>query len=145
MLTYPSTRRLSHEYLTQQINELIGKVKGLEKRTKKAPDDVKPKSFLERSQAELKSLSGELEELEKQMKNVAEYFCEDPKKFKIENLFTDILVFVKTFEGAVEVSRRGRSLSPLSHSVTHAELLADTHTHALSHTHTHTLTLTYSH
>ena len=46
----PSTlpTRLSHEFLSGQITELTGKVKALEKKAKKAPDEVKSqlKAFL---------------------------------------------------------------------------------------------------
>ena len=85
-------------------------MKDLEKRCKKAPDDLKPKlkAFLEDSHKALDVLSDGLHHVDKQTKMVAEYFCEDPKKFKIENLFSELLMFVRTFEGAVEVREGGR-------------------------------------
>lgn len=48
-LTHTHTHRLSHEFLAGQVSELSTKVKSLEKKAKKAPDDMKTqlKSFLE--------------------------------------------------------------------------------------------------
>lgn len=101
----PSPPRLSQDYLTQQVRELTVKVKDLEKKRKKAPEDMKSKLkvFLEDAHKVLDELNGGLKNVELQVTEIAEYFCEDPKKFKIEVLFVDLLSFIRTYEGAVEV------------------------------------------
>ena len=38
------------------------------------------------------------------MHSAAEYFCEDTKKFKLEDLLKEILLFVRQFQSATEVS-----------------------------------------
>ena len=37
------------------------------------------------------------------MKSVAEYFCEDTKKFKLEELLGEVLSFIRNFQTAAEV------------------------------------------
>ena len=80
-------------------------MKDLEKKAKKAPDDIKAKmtEFLAEAHRGLDELSGSLKSIEKKTKEIAEYFCEDAKKFKIENLLSELLAFVSGFEAAVEV------------------------------------------
>ena len=80
-------------------------MKDLEKKAKKAPDDIKAKmnEFLAEAHRGLDELSGSLKSIEKKTKEIAEYFCEDVKKFKIENLLSELLAFVNGFEAAVEV------------------------------------------
>ena len=80
-------------------------MKDLEKKAKKAPDDIKAKmtEFLAEAHRGLDELSGSLKSIEKKTKEIAEYFCEDVKKFKIENLLSELLAFVSGFEAAVEV------------------------------------------
>ena len=97
--------RISPEFLTQEVSELTKKVKGLEKKCKKAPDDVKPKlsAFLKDSEKSLEELSSGLKDIEKRLKATAEYFCEDSKKLKIEDLLGELFRFVTSFEAAVEV------------------------------------------
>ena len=64
---------------------------------------LKLKAFLEDAERGLVELNGGLASIEKQLKGIAEYFCEDPKKFKVEELFADLLAFIRTYEGAVKV------------------------------------------
>ncbi len=53
----------------------------------------------------LDQLAVSLEVVDRKMAVVAEYFCEDANKFKLETLFEEIISFVRGFEGAVEVRR----------------------------------------
>ena len=62
-------------------------------------------SVPQESRKTLDELTASLEGVEKKMKVVAEYFCEDAKKFKLEELFSELLLFVRGFEGAVEVRK----------------------------------------
>ena len=80
-------------------------MKDLEKKCKKAPDDMKQKltAFLEDAHKGLHELNEGLKNIEKQVHLIADYFCEDPKKFKIEELFSELLAFVRTYEAAIEV------------------------------------------
>lgn len=43
----------------------------------------------------MKALSDSVHDLEEKLKKVAEFFCEDKKKFKIEELFMRLLKFVE--------------------------------------------------
>ncbi|CAI8013171.1 FH2 domain-containing protein 1 [Geodia barretti] len=103
--------KLSQDYLTQQIKELATKIKDLEKKCKKAPDDMKSKvtAFVKDAHRGLDELSEGLKNIEKQVKEIADYFCEDPKKLKIEELFSELLAFVRTYEAAVEVRKEKRA------------------------------------
>ena len=82
-------------------------MKDLEKKCKKAPDDMKAevKAFVEDAHRGLDELSKGLKNIEKQVKEIADYFCEDPKKLKIEELFSELLAFIRTYEAAVEVRK----------------------------------------
>ena len=89
----------------QQVKGLATKVKELEKKCKKAPEDMKSRlgGFLDDAHKGLDELSAGLKDIHKQLKQIAEYFCEDHGKFKIEDLFADLLAFIRTYEAAIEV------------------------------------------
>ena len=60
-------------------------------------------SPLKESQHTLGELSANLHTVEKKMQLVANYFCEDAKKFKLEDLLKEILLFIQQFQSAAEV------------------------------------------
>lgn len=55
----------------------------------------------------MEELSTNLGEVEKKMMTVAEYFCEDHNKFKLEELFSELLSFIQQFEEAAKVGGGG--------------------------------------
>lgn len=44
-----------------------------------------------------------LDRVTEKMGKVAEFFCQEPKKFKLEELFVDLLNFLKELENAQKV------------------------------------------
>ena len=67
-------------------------------------------AFVKDAHRGLDELSEGLKNIEKQVKEIADYFCEDPKKLKIEELFSELLAFVRTYEAAVEVRKEKRGV-----------------------------------
>lgn len=93
------------EYLTSQVNELKNQVKGLNDKSKKAPDDLKDqlKKFLDEAGEDVTNLQALMGKVEVLNEKTAEYFCEDAKKFKLEVLLSEILNFIRELTGAVKV------------------------------------------
>ena len=81
-----------------QVKELRGKVKN-------SPDDLKSqlKTFLHEADEEVASLDKSLSDVQKMNKQIAEYFCEDTKKFKMEECLVEVNMFLSEFEAAVKV------------------------------------------
>ena len=52
----------------------------------------------------LDDLKDTLDKVTEKMNAVAEFFCQDVKKFKLEELFGDLLSFLKELETASKVS-----------------------------------------
>ena len=51
--------------------------------------------MIQEANNDIKALSDSVSDLEEKLKKVAEFFCEDKKKFKIEELFGRLLKFVE--------------------------------------------------
>ena len=105
MVTPPDCR-LSQEYLTGQVAELSAQLKAMQKRMKKAPDDLQKqlKSFLQEATEEMALLNGKLEVVQEKTKQIATYFCEDGSKFKLEGLLMELNAFISELEEAKKVS-----------------------------------------
>ena len=67
------------------------------------PPSPSPPPPQKESQHTLDELSESLHTVEKKMQTAANYFCEDAKKFKLEDLLKEILVFIQQFQSAAEV------------------------------------------
>ena len=100
-----SYNRLSLEYLTGQVNEIKKKIKDLEKKMKHSPDDLKTqlKAFLSEANEEVDSLEKSVKDVEALNKLLADYFCEDHKKFKPDECMAELNMFLVEFESAVKV------------------------------------------
>ena len=72
---------------------------------KKGPEDLgeQVKGFLEETKGKLDELDVLVEKISQQSKEVAEYFLMDDDKFKVEDLFTEIIKFVKGVSEAKKV------------------------------------------
>ncbi len=97
--------RFSLEYLTGQVSEIKKKVDELRKKMKKSPDDLQAqlKTFLREADTEVSLLESSVKEVEEMNKLLADYFCEDPKKFKPEECMGELNMFLMEFESAVKV------------------------------------------
>ena len=97
--------RLSLDYLVQQVAELKKEIASLEKSVEKGPEDLQSqaKGFLDEAKSKLEELGTQVEKIGEQSKEVAEYFLMDIDKFKAEELFTEVLKFVKGISEAKKV------------------------------------------
>ena len=93
------------EYFTSEVNQLQTQIKGLNKKIKNAPDDLQAqlKTFLREADEEMEALHGLMEVTESLNQQMANYFCEDGKKFKLEQCLSEINGFLAEFETAVKV------------------------------------------
>lgn len=98
--------RLSQEYLSGQVSLTGTELKDLEKKLKKAPDDLKEQltAFLKHAKEEMKGLTTSLDEVQNKTHAIADYFCEDGKKLKVETLLGEIYTFVSELEEANKVT-----------------------------------------
>ena len=76
-----------------------------EKALEKAPDDVKGQlsEFLEGATKECQALEDDCTEIRKLSSEMAMYFCEDPKKFKLKEYLGMLKQFSERIEKAKEV------------------------------------------
>eukprot|EP00731_Ephydatia_muelleri_P007967 Em0004g305a len=100
--------KLSQDYLSGQVTELTSKIKALQQKAKKAPEDIKPQlnAFLEKAHTTLDELTASLGATQKKAERVIEYFCEDSKKTKLEDIFSQLLSFMKQLHAAMEENRQ---------------------------------------
>ena len=105
--------RLSLDYLVQQVSELQKEVGALRKNVEKGPEDLgeQVKGFLEETKGKLDELDAHVDKISQQSKEVAEYFLMDDDKFKVEDLITEIIKFVK---GVSEAKKVRTNLSTLN-------------------------------
>ncbi len=59
---------------------------------------------LQESEAILSELCDSLDGVSRRMKETATYFCQDVSKFKLDELFKELLNFIKELENAIKVS-----------------------------------------
>lgn len=79
--------RLSVEGLTGEVSTLRGDLKMLSKKLENAPDDVKKhfEDFTIKAETVVQDLEQSLKELERSRVKLAQYFCEDESKFRVED------------------------------------------------------------
>ncbi|XP_065896679.1 inverted formin-2-like isoform X3 [Dysidea avara] len=87
--------RLSVEYVSQQVKELKKNLTGMQKKISKAPDDFRQQmdKFMEEAGKDIAALNNSVVDLEEKQAKIAEFFCEDTSKFKIEELFVRLWKF----------------------------------------------------
>lgn len=61
-------------------------------------------SLLQEASQTLGDLKANLDAITKKMNTVAEFFCQDSSKFKLEELFAALLNFLRELENAQKVS-----------------------------------------
>lgn len=102
----PVSHRLSQEYLAGQVQELAHQLKDLTKKSKNAPKDLQAQlsNFLKQAEQEMNVLTKNLDRVLRKSREAADYFCEDPKKFKVDSLLGEIHGFISELENAASVS-----------------------------------------
>ena len=97
--------RLSQEYLTGQVAEISTQLTSLQKSLKKAPDDLQKqvKTFLKEAEEEMKQLKANMKAVQDKTTEIANYFCEDTSKFKLEGLLMELNGFITELEQAKKV------------------------------------------
>ena len=105
MLQFNYFDRLSLEYLTGQVSETKKKVKNLRSKLKHSPSDLQSQleAFLHEADQEVTSLVKSIDDVEEMNKLLADYFCEDAKKFKPEECMAELNMFLAEFESAIKV------------------------------------------
>ncbi len=104
-MTVYNLNRLSLEYLSGQVNEIKKKVKELRSKLKNSPRDLQTQleAFLHEADEEVSSLVQSVKDVEEMNKHLADYFCEDAKKFKPEECMAELNMFLLEFESAIKV------------------------------------------
>jgi len=97
--------RTSIEVLNGDINKLDAQVRKISKQLENSntePDVVaQMDEFLPYASKELECLKNAMEDLTKIQEELAEFFCEDPKSFKLEECYKAFLQFNNNFKKAV--------------------------------------------
>ncbi|CAG9793175.1 unnamed protein product [Diatraea saccharalis] len=105
--------KASVEQLYNEIKTLAQRVSLLKKETQ-APNtqqDIKDQmgDFLQVAEQEVAALNKDMEEVESMRKQLAEFFCEDPVSFKLEECFKTFASFCSKFRSAVAENERRRA------------------------------------
>ena len=98
--------RLSLDHLTQQVGELEAQVKSLEKKMGSAPEDLQKQvsDFLTHATSQVERLKLVLADITQKSAEVADYYLLDKSKFKVEELLSEVLQFMKDIQEARKVS-----------------------------------------
>ena len=98
--------RLSLDHLTQQVGELEAQVKSLEKKMGSAPEDLQKQvsDFLTHAKSQVERLKLVLADITQKSDEVADYYLLDKSKFKVEELLSEVLQFMKDTQEARKVS-----------------------------------------
>ena len=98
--------RLSIDNLEKEVNALKSSLTSAEKSLENAPDDVKEQlsTFLTESSAECEDLQNQIADTRKLISEMALYFCEDPKKFPLDEYLGMFKQFSEKLTKAKDVS-----------------------------------------
>ncbi|RVE46552.1 hypothetical protein evm_008787 [Chilo suppressalis] len=106
--------KASVEQLYNEIKTLAQRVNVLKKETQlpTTQQDIKQQmgDFLQVAEQEVAALNKDMEEVESMRKQLAEFFCEDPVSFKLEECFKTFAMFCGKFRSAVCENERRRAL-----------------------------------
>ncbi|CAK1546855.1 unnamed protein product [Leptosia nina] len=104
--------KASVEQLHNEINTLASRISALKRDvTSTAQQDIKEQmgDFLQVAEREISALNKDMEEVESIRKQLAEFFCEDPVSFKLEECFKTFASFCGKFRSAVQENERRRA------------------------------------
>ncbi|XP_022815236.1 inverted formin-2 [Spodoptera litura] len=101
------------EQLHNEIKTLANRIQGLKKEIQmpSTQQDIKGQmgDFLQVAEQEVSALDKDMEEVESIRKQLAEFFCEDPVSFKLEECFKLFVWFCSKFRSAVSDNERRRA------------------------------------
>lgn len=97
--------RTSLEYLTDQVTHIDSQIKGLQKKVRDSPDDLKEQlhSFLLQAEEDIIDLRFALENVQELSRQAADYFCEDTESFNLNTCLSEIFTFFLEYEKAIKV------------------------------------------
>ncbi|CAD0204995.1 unnamed protein product [Chrysodeixis includens] len=105
--------KASVEQLHNEIKTLANRIQGLKKEIlmPSTQHDIKEQmgDFLHVAEQEVSALNKDMEEVESIRKQLAEFFCEDPVSFKLEECFKMFVWFCSKFRSAVADNERRRA------------------------------------
>lgn len=103
--------RICKEEVTADFEKEIKRVKEVKSYSTTRPDLFQQmEGFLGRAEAKLIEMDSSLQELKVLSDHVAEYFCEDPASFKLEECCSIFHSFCKKFDTAVQENREREAL-----------------------------------
>ncbi|KAM3601673.1 uncharacterized protein V6R79_016568 [Siganus canaliculatus] len=113
LLTFPSqlehigmAARICKDEVTADFDREVKKIKEVKLFGSRQPDLLEQmETFLMRAEAKLADVESLLQELSSLSNTVAEYFCEDPATFKLEECCSIFHSFCKRFDTAVQENR----------------------------------------
>ncbi|XP_045504277.1 inverted formin-2 [Colias croceus] len=104
--------KASVEQLTNEIKTLATRINTLKKDIQLTTQhDIKEQmgDFLQVAEREISALNKDMDEVESMRKQLAEFFCEDPVSFKLEECFKTFASFCSKFRSAVQDNERRRA------------------------------------
>ncbi|KAL0818669.1 hypothetical protein ABMA28_008021 [Loxostege sticticalis] len=105
--------KASVEQLYNEIKTLSQRIGVLKKEIQMpaTQQDIKEQmgDFLQVAEQEVSALNKDMEEVESMRKQLAEFFCEDPVSFKLEECFKTFVSFCTKFKSAVSDNERRRA------------------------------------
>ncbi|XP_026500117.2 inverted formin-2 [Vanessa tameamea] len=103
--------KASVEQLHNEINTLAQRISNLKRDIQSTHQDIKDQmgDFLQVAEREVSALNKDMEEVESMRKQLAEFFCEDPVSFKLEECFKIFVTFCSKFRSAVSDNERRRA------------------------------------
>ncbi|KAK3100755.1 hypothetical protein FSP39_024772 [Pinctada imbricata] len=98
---------VSVENLISDINNLANKLKSLSDQVKNVNTEFQQQmnQFLGNANSEMGELQEDLKDVESLRLELADFFCEDPKTFKLEEAFKTLQTFCDRFKKAIEENK----------------------------------------
>lgn len=119
LIHFADDTKVLEEASKASVEQLLSEMKTLENRIailKKeinltTQDDIREQmgDFLQVAEREVAALKKDMEEVEITRKSLAEFFCEDPVSFKLEECFKTFVTFCSKFRSAVSDNERRRA------------------------------------
>ncbi|CAG9568417.1 unnamed protein product [Danaus chrysippus] len=104
--------KASVEQIHNEIHTLENRIHALKRDVQHTSSDIRiqTEEFLQVAEREVAALKKDMEEVEGMRKQLAEFFCEDPVSFKLEECFKTFVLFCTKFRSAVADNERRRTL-----------------------------------
>lgn len=120
LIHFADDTRVLEEAAKASVEQLYNEIKALENRISSLKKEIHIPStqvdirnqmgeFLQMAEQEVSALNKDMEEVENMRKQLAEFFCEDPISFKLEECFKVFFQFCVKFRSAVGENERRRA------------------------------------